>query len=364
MKDFPTDLEAVLNRVSEIIPEEYGRTRNFLEGAVSYLSPYISRGVISTKFVKEKLIERGYSLPIAQSIFQELAWRDFWQKTWVEKQDGIFEDLRNPQSDCDFDTLPLGIDAANTGIEVLNEGIADLKSTGYMHNHLRMYTASVVCNVAKTHWKTPSQWMYYHLLDGDLASNMLSWQWVAGTNSNKKYIANQENINKYCNSKQRKTYLDVSYEELASISCPPEMKERIELNFETNLPKSEEPKIEKDIPILLYNYYNLDPFWRKNEKVNRVLLLEPSVFERFPVSHKCIDFVLDLSQNIEGIQLFVGEFNELQEAYPNSQFIFKEHPLNNYSGQEDPRDWMFPTAPYKPTFFGYWKLCEKEFKKG
>jgi deoxyribodipyrimidine photo-lyase len=64
-----------------------------------------------------------------------------------------------------------------------------------------MYIASLACNVAQSQWRIPAKWMYYHLLDADWASNALSWQWVAGTNSNKKYFANQNNINKYCFTK-------------------------------------------------------------------------------------------------------------------------------------------------------------------
>ena len=71
-----------------------------------------------------------------------------------------------------------------------------------------MYIASIVCNIAKSHWKLPSKWFYYYLLDGDLASNNLSWQWVCGANSSKKYYANQENINKFCFTKQKNTFLD------------------------------------------------------------------------------------------------------------------------------------------------------------
>ncbi|MGF1923304.1 MAG: FAD-binding domain-containing protein, partial [Bacteroidia bacterium] len=75
-------------------------------------------------------------------------------------------------------------------------------------------------NLAKSYWQHPSHWMYYHLLDGDWASNTLSWQWVAGANSNKKYFANQENINKYASTSQQQTVLDYTYEELPELAIP------------------------------------------------------------------------------------------------------------------------------------------------
>ena len=86
-----------------------------------------------------------------------------------------------------------------------------------MHNHLRMYVASIVCNVAQSHWINPARWMYYYLLDADWASNSLSWQWVAGSNSNKKYFANQDNINKYCLTTQKGTFLDLDYQKISKI---------------------------------------------------------------------------------------------------------------------------------------------------
>ena len=99
-----------------------------------------------------------------------------------------------------------------------------------MHNHLRMYTAAICCNIGQYHWLQPAKWMYYHLLDGDWGSNALSWQWVAGTNSHKKYIANQENINKYCFTKDENTFLDKSYAELSAFEkIPLEIKDEMDL---------------------------------------------------------------------------------------------------------------------------------------
>jgi deoxyribodipyrimidine photo-lyase len=83
-----------------------------------------------------------------------------------------------------------------------------------------MYTAALACDMAQTHWLKPTQWMYYYLLDGDWASNALSWHWVAGTFSKKQYVANQENINKYTGTYQTNTYLDVSHDALPLKEIP------------------------------------------------------------------------------------------------------------------------------------------------
>ena len=105
--------------------------------------------------------------------------------------------------------------------------------------------------------------MYYHLLDADWASNALSWQWVAGTNSHKKYIANQENINKYCHTSQSGTYLDTSYEILSSMPTPHVLKDSIPFELQTHLPESDQIELDHNLPVLIYNFYNLDPEWHK-----------------------------------------------------------------------------------------------------
>ena len=103
------------------------------------------------------------------------------------KGNAIFTDLKQDQPKVDHHELPTAIEHAKTGIDAIDNGIKELYQTGYMHNHARMYTAMLTCNIAQAHWLSPAKWMYYHLLDGDLASNMLSWQWVAGSFSSKKY---------------------------------------------------------------------------------------------------------------------------------------------------------------------------------
>lgn len=231
-----------------------------------------------------------------------------------------------------------------------------------MHNHLRMYVSFIACNIAKSHWHTPSKWMYYYLLDADWASNALSWQWVAGCNANKKYIANQENINKYTKSSQFNTFLDITYPELLKMKIPDILTKTEAPILETTLPKSDDLEINNNIPTYIYNAYNLDYQWDKNIIANRVLLLEPSIFKNYPMSDKTIKFIIDLSKNIDGIQLYVGEFLRLKKIIGNSEIHYKEHPLNNYYGTEHARDWMFDVNGYYKSFFAFWKSCIKSYK--
>ena len=354
-----TDFQEILNRIDLISPVKYSADRNFIDGSVSRLSPYISRGVISTRFVFEKLMEKGYNFYSIEKFIQELCWRDYWQLIWVENGSSIDNDLKSKQKDVSDYLFSKSVNHANTGISAIDNGIDQLYSNGYMHNHLRMYVASISSNIAQSHWKNPARWMYYHLLDGDWGSNALSWQWVCGTNSNKKYYANQDNINKYCYTNQRNSFLDVDYSDFEGLSIPDQLKEKIDLKLETVLPKNQTINLDRNKSTLIYNFYNVDPIWRKNEDCNRILLLEPKIFEQYPVSEKSIDFTIELSKNINNIQVYCGSYEKLVKDYNLKDIIYKEHPLNNhYIGKDDQRDWMYYMQEMK-SFFNYWKKCKK-----
>ena len=358
---FETDFEKILDRVENIQPTTYRSTRNFQDGAVTRLSPYISRGVISTKYVFTSLINRGFNPWEIERLIQELAWRDYWQQIWIEKGNLIDEDFKTPQIDVGNHQIPKAIIEGKTGIEVINQAISDFYETGYLHNHLRLYIASIVCNIGKSHWKLPAKWLYYHLLDGDWASNALSWQWVAGSNSNNKYFANQENINKFFYSDQKGTFLDAGYDAFPLKEIPESLQELTTPDLLTTLPEKQSLTIDNQKPTLLYNFYNLDPLWKKDMEVNRILLLEPSHFSKYPVSEKTMSFILALGQNIGNLQIYTGEFDDLVNEYQLENIYFKEHPTAaHYKGTEESRDWMFSVNGYYSSFFKFWKQCKKE----
>lgn len=361
--DFPVSQKAIHERINAIDPEAYARSRNFKEGAVTYLSPYISRGYISTKQLFEIIMNRGLDWEKVEKFVQELAWRDYWQQVWVQKGDEINRDLKRPQEKVDHSDVPQAIVNATTGITAVDEAIDELYTTGYMHNHMRMYVASIACNIGRAHWLSCAQWMYSHLLDGDWASNALSWQWVAGSNANKKYYANQDNINNYFNSEQGGTFLDVNYSQFEFLGVPPSLRRTEKFATKTLLPQVSAPRLDPQLPTLVYTYYNIDPEWYKGENMNRVLLLEPSFFEKYPIAEGPLNFAIELAQSIPTVQLFVGEFKELQNKV-KERIIYKEHPTQqHFEGQEEARDWMFDVQGYYPSFFGFWKKCMKQMKE-
>jgi deoxyribodipyrimidine photo-lyase len=377
--------EKVQALLAAIDAKRYGKTRNYISGSVSELGPYVSRGVISTRMVWVYLLARGHSFEEMFGFVQQLAWRDFFQRVWMGLGDGINEDIRRDQEGVKHTAVPAAIAAGTAGIDGIDVGIQRLVSSGYMHNHQRMYTAFLTCNLAGAHWKLPAQWMYAHLLDGDWGSNALSWQWVAGTFSNKKYIANQENINRYTNTQQRGTYLDVEYEQLAEAPVPEVLKPTLDaqevLPFDDCTSEALMAAVaEKGLPIwdaiirpndhriVICNYYQLSAQFVASQSGSPILLLEPSVFKKYPIASHCVDFMLSLALEIPNVQVFVGEFEELYSALQaggSVEIVYKEHPLNrHYRGTEIPRDWLAPEVEGTfSSFFSYWKKVEKSLRK-
>jgi deoxyribodipyrimidine photo-lyase len=119
--------------------------------------------------------------------------------------------------------MPADIRQARTGVAAIDQAVRSLYATGYLHNHARLWLASYVVHLRKVHWRAGADWMVAHLLDGDLASNHLSWQWVAGTGSRKPYLFNANNVARYAPAAWHSagSVIDISYEALDAIARDP-----------------------------------------------------------------------------------------------------------------------------------------------
>lgn len=362
--DFPTNPELIRQRLLSVHPERYRQTRNYTDGAVSMLAPYLSRGWFTLPEVAGTVLQH-YTKSATEKWIQELAWREYFQRVWEAKGSAIETDLRFPQQPVLCQGIPAALLQGQTGIPQLNQAIHDLITTGYLHNHLRMYLASVTCNLAAYHWSTPANWMYYHLLDGDLASNYLSWQWVAGSFSSKKYYCNQNNINQYTKTSETGTWLDVSYEQLQQAEVPDSWMNHQELQLHTRLPDPSSVQWETGNNVYIYTPYTLHPLWRRNEPGTRILLLEPEHFRLYPTSQLVLQFILNLAGAIGGIQIYTGSFSSLREAAGSRKLYFKQHPLNrHFQGTGDSPDWLFPgISGYYSSFSKYWADCSRALKR-
>jgi deoxyribodipyrimidine photo-lyase len=220
----PTFAEA-LRRLGALHPGEYARSRNALDGAVSGLSPYLTHGVISMRQAIAQLSQR-HRLGFDDKLVFEFAWREFFHHVWTREGDAVLRDLRPAglwPGTC-AGNVPADLREGRTGVPAIDTAVRQLYATGYLHNHARMWLASYVVHLRKVDWRAGADWMFGHLLDGDVPSNHLSWQWVAATFSNKPYLFNADNVARYAPKAgseawvSQGTVIDQSYEALEQIA--------------------------------------------------------------------------------------------------------------------------------------------------
>jgi deoxyribodipyrimidine photo-lyase len=228
---FPPTRQAALARVSAVRPIDYARSRNAIDGAVTGLSPYITHGLVNLSEVLAGVIAK-HSLDIQHKFVFELGWREYFRHVWTFRGEEIFESLREGvlHESSYSALLPTDIRQGATGVPAIDMAVRTLYETGYLHNHARMWLASYIVHVRKVHWRTGADWLYGHLLDGDFASNHLSWQWVAGTGSSKPYLFNAENVARYAPASWHSpgSVIDQSYEALDRLARQPMRRARTE----------------------------------------------------------------------------------------------------------------------------------------
>ena len=217
------DRQSAENILLKIDPISYSYTRNYGDGKITRLSPYIHHGILSLNEVRNYALTKCKEPAQIQKFIQELSWRDFWSRTAASHPEWIWNDVEPYKTGfmtSDYsDLLPDDIKLGKTGIACLDAFINELINTGYIHNHARMYLASYVVHFRHIKWQAGAKWFLHNLLDGDLPSNNLSWQWVASTFSHKPYIFNLENVDKYFGkvvdtSPKNNQPLHATYEEL------------------------------------------------------------------------------------------------------------------------------------------------------
>jgi deoxyribodipyrimidine photo-lyase len=223
LQAFESTRKAALARVAAISPSLYARTRNALDGAVSGLSPYFTHGIVNMPEVAA-MVAQKHRLGYEDKLAFEWGWREFFHHVWesAPRPDAILSNMRemNLWRGKYAAELPSDIREGRTGVPCIDSAVRQLYATGYIHNHARMWIASYCIHFRKVHWRAGADWLYAHLLDGDLPSNHLSWQWVASSFSSKPYLFNAENVARYAPQSAFKawiskgTVIDTSYEAL------------------------------------------------------------------------------------------------------------------------------------------------------
>ncbi len=204
-------LEVLENYVENEI-SNYNSKRNFDFGPtnrenVSCLSPYITHRLITEYEVTKKVLSKHPHQKVEKFI-QEIFWRVYW-KGWLELRPKVWSDFIEDLTTIEDNENYQKAINARTDIQCFNDWVRELKENNYLHNHTRMWFASIWIFTLNLPWQKGAEFFMKHLLDGDAASNSLSWRWVAGLQTKgKHYVAQAWNISKFTNNKYQKVELN------------------------------------------------------------------------------------------------------------------------------------------------------------
>ena len=217
--NFGTSRASAIENLNKFVNQnlfEYSKLRNFDFGPenksnTSCLSPYITHGVISELEVIEKSLSK-FSFSKNEKFIQEVLWRTYW-KGWLELRPGVWidylNDLKKIREEFKDNTDYKNAIEGNTSIECFNVWVKELKENNYLHNHTRMWFASIWVFTLDLPWQLGAEFFMKNLYDGDAASNTLGWRWVAGIQTQgKNYLASEWNIKKFTNNRFNKIKLN------------------------------------------------------------------------------------------------------------------------------------------------------------
>ena len=242
-----------LNDFIENNLDEYSKLRNYDFGPenrsnVSCLSPYITHGIIDEKEIIKKSLNK-FSFAKNEKFIQEVLWRTYW-KGWLELRPNVWNDylieLRKIREEFKDNKNYINAIKGKTNIECFNTWVNELIENNYLHNHTRMWFASIWIFTLDLPWQLGAEFFMQHLYDGDAASNTLGWRWVAGIQTQgKHYLASEWNIKKFTNNRFQKFKLNENAppkisEKFYSIikqdfNNPHDIKEKNLIIFENNL---------------------------------------------------------------------------------------------------------------------------------
>ena len=290
---------------------EYSRLRNFDFGPnkrsnTSCLSPYITHGVINEKEVIRKSLDK-FSFSKNEKFIQEVLWRTYW-KGWMELRSGVWDDylidLKRIKEEFRDNGDYLNAIEGKTRIECFNEWVNELKTYNYLHNHTRMWFASIWIFTLELPWQLGAEFFMQHLYDGDTASNTLGWRWVAGIQTQgKHYLASEWNIKKFTNNRFENIKLNEN--------APPKINDK---NYTILHKTFENPENieEKDLLVFENNLgFEITDF--ANQKLKKILL----------ITNKNENRTIKLSENVANFKgsLIKNQKKRLEEKSIDCEII-------------------------------------------
>ncbi|MDB9773961.1 DNA photolyase [bacterium] len=275
---------------------DYSKSRNFDFGPnnrsnISCLSPYITHGAVNELEVIDKSLKK-FSFSKNEKFIQEVLWRVYW-KGWLELRPNVWSDYLNELEKIrsKFKNNQNYFDAieGKTNIECFNQWANELKENNYLHNHTRMWFASIWTFTLELPWQLGAEFFMQHLYDGDPASNTLGWRWVAGVQTQgKHYLASEWNINKFTNNKFKNIKLNED--------AKPIFNNKI-YSFANK--SFENPEISEDKTLLIFENnlsFEVSDF-RDNNFKEIILVSNDNENRTIKISEKLLNFKADLLED-------------------------------------------------------------------
>jgi deoxyribodipyrimidine photo-lyase len=349
---------------------EYSKLRNFDFGPnkknnISYLSPYITHGIISEiEIIKQSL--NKFSFSKNEKFIQEVLWRVYW-KGWLELRPNVWSDylteLKKIKNDFKDNQNYHEAIEGKTNTECFNQWILEIKENNYLHNHTRMWFASIWIFTLELPWQLGAEFFMQHLYDGDAASNTLGWRWVAGIQTQgKHYVASEWNIKKFTNDRFQKIKLNENASPIFSSKTyaanikdflnPKILEDKTLLIFENNLSfEFNDFKDNQFKKIILISNDNKNRSIKLDEKVmnfkanliedqrkrlgkksiaceiiniSELKNISENVYAIYPSVGENLDFIN--SNELKNIQFFYRKLDQFSWRYCNKGFFnFKKH---------------------------------------
>ena len=338
LQDF---IEKELSKYSYLRNFDFGPTNR---SNTSCLSPYISHGILTEVEVINKSLKEHAIVNIDKFI-QEVLWRIYW-KGWLELRPNVWTDFVRDlkiEKEVFLDNANY-INAINgkTEIECFNDWVGELKDFNYLHNHTRMWFASIWIFTLKLPWQLGAEFFLENLYDGDVASNTLGWKWVAGLQTiGKNYIATEENIKKYTHSKYQNISLEKNANPLKERNLysikhndfinPKLNEDKILLIFDNNLSfeNSEYAKMKfKEILIVNNNSRKIKLSKNVCEFKNQLIKDQYGRLKKNMINCKIIDinYLNDLNEEVYALYPCVGENLDflIENKKDNIKFLYRE----------------------------------------
>jgi len=284
-----------LNNFIEQNLSDYSKLRNFDFGPsnrsnISCLSPYITHGIINELEVIDKSLKK-FSFAKNEKFIQEVLWRVYW-KGWLELRPDVWSDylIELDKIKKEFKNNQSYLDAieGKTNVDCFNQWVIELKESNYLHNHTRMWFASIWIFTLELPWQLGAEFFMQHLYDGDAASNTLGWRWVAGIQTQgKHYLASEWNINKFTNNRFKNIKLNENAKPISN--------DKIYSVINKSFKNSE---ILEDKTLLIFeNNMTFEFSDFKEHKFKKILLVSNNTDRTIKLSEKVLKFKANLLED-------------------------------------------------------------------